>query len=134
MPDLAGKKTAYYAFTGIIESNSATRIASAFNLATNSGCDEVYLCFSSFGGLVADGVFLYNHIRGLPLHVITHNVGSVCSIATAVFAAADERYCSAHRIFMIHPTTVGPFQEAMSSERLDGSMKTALADDQRTEN
>ena len=63
MGDLAGKKTAYYGFTGIIEPGSATRIASAFNLAVNSGCDEVYLCLSSTGGLIADGIYLYNHIR-----------------------------------------------------------------------
>ena len=34
MPDLAGKKTVYYGFTGLIEPASATRIASAFNHAS----------------------------------------------------------------------------------------------------
>ncbi len=132
MPDLAGKKTIYYGFTGLIEPGTATRIASAFNLAVNSGCDEVYLCISSHGGLVSDGVFLYNHIRSLPIHVIAHNTGSVASIATAVFVGADERYCSDHAIFAIHPTAMPP-QENMSAERLQSSLNAALADDQRTE-
>ena len=60
MPDLAGKKTAYYGFTGLIEPATATRIATAFNHAVNSGYDEIHLCLSSTGGYVADGVFLYN--------------------------------------------------------------------------
>jgi hypothetical protein len=37
-------------------------------------------------------MFLYNHIRGLPLRVVAHNTGSVTSIAVAVFLAAEERY------------------------------------------
>jgi len=106
MPDLAGTKTAYFGFTGILDP----------------------------GGFVADGVYLYNHIRQRPLKVITHNTGSLSSIAVAVFVAAEERYCSQHSMFMVHPTTMGPHQDQLTWERLDGSLKAALADDQRTEN
>ena len=133
MADLAGKKVAYYGFSGIIDSDSVTRLASAFNAATNSGYDEIYFCMNSLGGYVGDGVFLYNHIRSLPIQVVAHNTGGVHSIAVAVFVAADERYCSAHSVFQIHPTTIGPIQEAMTWERLDGFRDAALADDQRTE-
>ena len=94
MPDLAGKKTAYFGYTGLIEPSGVTRIASALNLATNAGCDEVYLCMSSPGGLVSDGIYLYNHIRSLPIRVISHNTGSLGSIAVAAFVAAEPRYCS----------------------------------------
>lgn len=67
MPDLAGKKTAYFGYTGIIDSNGVTRIAAAMNHAANNAFDEIYLCFSSLGGYVGDGVYLYNHIKALPL-------------------------------------------------------------------
>ena len=132
MPDIAGKKTAYYGFTGIIEPGSATRIASAFNLAVNNGCDEIYLCLSSTGGLVADGIYLYNHIRSLPAKVIIHNIGTVASIATAVYVAASERLCSGHGVFMIHPTEM-PQQGNMRPERLQDLLNAALAEDKRTE-
>ena len=132
MPDIAGKKTAYYGFTGIIEPGSATRIATAFNLAVNNGCDEIYLCLSSAGGLVADGIYLYNHIRSLPAKVIIHNIGTVASIATAVYVAASERLCSEHGVFMIHPTEM-PQQGNMRPERLQDLLNAALAEDQRTE-
>jgi ATP-dependent Clp protease, protease subunit len=134
MPDLAGKKIAYFGFSGLIDSNGVTRIAAALNLATNNGYDEVYLCLNSLGGYVGDGVFLYNHMRSLPVKIIAHNSGSVSSIAVAVFVGAAERYCSAHAMFMIHPTSMGPLQESMTWERLDAARAAALADDERTEN
>ena len=130
--DLAGKKTAYYSFTGLIDSSGVTRVASALNHAVNNLCDEAYLCISSLGGYVGDGIFLYNHIRGLPLKVVAHNTGGVSSIAVAVFVAAEERYCSQHATFMIHPTSM-PARENMTWERLQASLDAALADDQRTE-
>ena len=46
----------------------------------------------------------------------------------------EERYCSKHALFQIHPTTMGPLDERMTWERLDSSRDAALAEDQRTEN
>lgn len=132
MPDLAGVKQAFFGFTGPIEPQGATRIASAFNLAVNQGYDEVHLAFSSVGGYVADGIFLYNHLRAMPLRTVIYNTGSVVSIAVAVFVGADERYCSKHSMFMIHPTTMTG-AEGASSTRLQSALNAALADDQRTE-
>ena len=134
VPDLAGKKTAYFGFSGLFDSNGVTRVATALNLATNNGYDEAYICLNSIGGYVSDGVFLYNHIKSLPIKTICHNTGGVHSIAVTVFVAAAERYCSAHSMFLIHPTTMGPLREAMTWERLDSSRDAALADDERTEN
>lgn len=133
MPDPAGRKVTYMGYTGPIDSGGAGRIAAALNDAVNNGFDEVQLCFSSLGGYVSDGIYLYNHIRGLPLNVVIHNTGSVSSIAVAVFVAGTERYCSPHAMFMIHPTVM-PSQEGMTSERLQSSLNAALADDGRTEN
>lgn len=43
-------------------------------------------------------------------------------------------FLSAHAVFMIHPTTLGPYQEALTWERLDSAGKAALAEEARTEN
>lgn len=133
MPDLNGDPICrYFGFSGMIDDDGATRLSSAFNLAVNEGCDEVHLCFSSLGGYVHSGIYLYNHIRALPLKVIMHNAGTAASIAVAVFLAADERYCSQHSVFMIHPTSFAP-QAGMTATLLQSSLNGALADDQRTE-
>lgn len=134
MADLAGSKIAYFGFTGPIEPSGATRIASALNLAANNMYDEVVLCMSSSGGYVSDGIYLYNHIKAMPLKVTIFNTGSIMSIAVAIFVAAETRYCSAHSMFMIHPTSLYLGQDGMSSERLQASLDAALADDHRTEN
>ena len=133
MPDLAGRKIAYFGYTGSMDSAGVGRIAAALNSAVNSGVDEVQLSFSSHGGYVSDGIFLYNHIRGLPLRVVVHNIGSVTSIAVAVFVAATERYCSPYGMFMIHPTVISS-PEGMSAQSLQSSLDSARADDLRTEN
>ncbi|WP_416896314.1 MAG: ATP-dependent Clp protease proteolytic subunit [Minwuia sp.] len=133
MPDLAGSKIAFFGFTGAIDPNGASRIAAAMNHAVNNDFDEVVLSFSSNGGYVADGIFLYNHIQSLPIKVTIYNTGSVSSIAVAIFVAAETRYCSQHSMFMIHPTMLFPGQDGMTSERLQASLNAALFDDSRTE-
>ncbi len=124
--------TAWFGFTGMIEPGGVGRIAAALNAAVNDGIGTVNLSFSSNGGYVADGIYLHNHIRALPLHLVIYNTGSVGSIAVSVFLAAAERYCSRHAMFMIHPTTMSA--EHMSARRLQSTLDAALADDDRTDN
>ena len=134
MPDLSGQPIRrYFGFSGVIDDPGATKLAAAFNIAVNEAADEVHLCISSLGGYVHSGIYLYNHIRSLPVRVVMHNVGTIASIATAVFVAADERYCSSHAVFMIHPTAISP-QAGMTATHLQTSLDSALADDLRTEN
>jgi ATP-dependent Clp protease protease subunit len=123
---------AYFGFTGVIEPDGVGRLAGALNSAVNSGVEEVHLSFSSNGGYVADGIYLHNHIRALPLKLIVYNTGSVGSIAVSVFLGADERYCSRHSMFMIHPTTMSTV-DGMSARRLQSTLDAALADDDRTD-
>jgi len=127
------KSAAWFGYTGMIEPAGVGRIAGALNTAANSGIETVHLAFSSNGGYVADGIYLHNHIRALPLHLVIYNTGSVSSIAVSVFLAAAERYCSIHSMFMIHPTIMGQ-SEGMSARRLQSTLDAALADDDRTDN
>ena len=128
----ADPKIAWFGFTGMIEPAGVGRIAGALNAAVNGGVETVHLSFSSNGGYVADGIYLHNHFRALPLHLVIYNTGSVGSIAVSVFLAAHERYCSRHAMFMIHPTTMSA--ESMSARRLQSALDAALADDDRTDN
>jgi ATP-dependent Clp protease protease subunit len=133
VPDANASTVAYFGYTGLIEPGGVGRIAGALNTAVNNGVEVMHLAFSSNGGFVADGVYLYNHIRALPLHLVLYNTGSVSSIAVSVFLAAPERYCSAHAMFMIHPTTMQG-SDGMSARRLQSTLDAALADDDRTDN
>lgn len=133
VPHAEKARISYLGFAGAIDSAGTARLAAALSNAVNTGCDEAHLCLSSLGGYVADGIYLYNHIRSLPIKVVAHNVGSVSSIAVTVFLAARERYCSSHAMFMIHPTVISS-QNGMGAEHLQSALDAALADDRRTEN
>lgn len=126
-------KIAYFGFTGPIESGSATRIGAAMNYAVNNSYDGIYLAFSSLGGFIADGVYLYNHIRALPIPVTIHATGNVASVAVAIYAGATRRVCSRHVLFMIHPAAVPGSTEGMTWDRLQQLMNSALAEENRTE-
>jgi ATP-dependent Clp protease protease subunit len=127
------QRIAYFGFTGPLESNSVTRICAALNHAVNNNFNSVYLAFSSLGGFTADGIYLYNHIRAVPIPITIHATGNIASVAVAVFAGALHRYCSRHVLFMIHPTAVPGSAEGISWERLQSMMNAALAEENRTE-
>jgi len=66
-----------------------------------------YFAISSPGGGVAAGVTLYNFLRALPVKIIMHNTGSIDSIATVIFLAANERYACSHSRFLFHGVATG---------------------------
>src|SRR5438445_8342740 len=66
---------------------------------------KMYFLFSSAGGAVDSGVTLYNYLRGLPCRLIMHNIGSIDSIANAIFLAADERFAAPNSAFVFHGVT-----------------------------
>jgi ATP-dependent Clp protease, protease subunit len=133
MPDLAGPKIAYLGYCGSIDSAGVTRLCQNLNGAVNQQFDSVYLCLTSLGGYVGDGVYLFNHIRSLPIPVAIHNTGSVASIATTLFVAGEPRYCSRNAIFMMHPVAVGAQSQTLASAPLLSALEAARADEQRTE-
>lgn len=122
MPDLIGPKIAYLGYCGLIDSAGVTRIAQMINSAVNS----------SVGGYVGDGIYLYHHLRGLPIPVVMYNTETVASIATTLFLAGEHRICSANAIFMMHPVAVG-LQAQSSSAPLVAALQSALTDEGRTE-
>ena len=131
MPDLAGEKIAYIGFCGLIDSVGVTKIAGSLNAAVNEQYDAVYLCLTTLGGYVGDGIYLYNHIRSLPVRVTIHNTGTVASIGATLFTAAEVRLCSPNAVFMMHPVSVPA--DGAGAERIQAALRSALSDEERTE-
>jgi len=130
MPDLVGPKTLYLGFCGPIDTAGVARIASTLNEAVNKQFDAVHMTFTSNGGFVSDGIYLYNHIRSLPLHITIHNMGMVASIATSIYAAAERRTACANAMFMIHPVHTNP-NGALAHAALRSTLESAIADEER---
>src|SRR5438105_15215469 len=64
------------------------------------GFRKINLLLSTPGGSVAHGITIFNVLRGMPIELITHNVGNVDSIGTVVFLAGSKRYSCSQATFM----------------------------------
>lgn len=64
--------------------------------------ETLYLSISSPGGEVAAGIALHNFLRALPVRVVTHNIGSVDSIAVVIFLAGERRFANHAATFLFH--------------------------------
>jgi ATP-dependent protease ClpP protease subunit len=92
----------YVSFSAEINPNTTETLIATVSNISNKGVKNIYLMISTPGGAVMNGMNLYNVLRGLPIHLITHNVGNVDSIGNAVFLAGKERFACAHSTFMFH--------------------------------
>jgi ATP-dependent protease ClpP protease subunit len=113
----------YVSFSGPINLMSTQVLIQQVMGLVSRGVTRVHLLLSTPGGEVMSGIALYNTLRGLPVHLITHNVGNVDSIGTAVFLAGVERLACPQATFTFHGvgfTTNGPqqFQEKRLIEHL----------------
>lgn len=133
MPDLfEGSRIAYLGYSGVIDSQAVTRIAGSLNGAINSAYDIIYLCLSSPGGYMGDGIYLYHHLRAIPKPVLIHNTGTIASVATTLFVGALHRVCSKHAVFMMHPVLASPISSTASTP-LKSALDAAQIDEARTE-
>jgi ATP-dependent protease ClpP protease subunit len=75
-----------------------------------------------------NGINLYNFLLGLPIELVTHNVGNVDSIGNAIFLAGAKRYACPHSTFMFHGVGFDianqtiRFEEKNLREKLDAIM------------
>lgn len=104
----------YFSFHDMIDAPSVNRVIDFTNRAI-AEYKPRRICYllSSGGGSVDSGVTLYNYLRGLPQTIIMHNVGSVDSIANAVFLAGKERYAAPASAFLLHGVTWNFHQNSM---------------------
>jgi len=101
MPDIV-----YLTFHDSISPDSANRVVNyCAKSITQHNPKTLYFLFSSGGGSVDSGIMLYNYLRGLPLKIVMHNIGSIDSIANAIFLAGQERYATPTSAFLLHGIT-----------------------------
>jgi ATP-dependent Clp protease protease subunit len=92
----------YVSFSAEINVNTTESLLATMANCANQRVPEVYLMMSTPGGVVMNGMNLYNTLRGMPFALTTHNVGNVDSIGNAVFLAGERRYACPHSTFMFH--------------------------------
>jgi len=106
-------QTIYLSFHDSIHLDSANRfMMMCSQIIQQYHPSTLYVLLSSGGGAVDSGVTLYNYLRALPCTVVTHNIGSIDSIATAVFLAGEKRYATPNSVFLFHGVMWGFAQGA----------------------
>lgn len=121
-----GGQTVYVSFSAEINANTTESL-----IATMANLAEVCLLLSTPGGMVMNGMNLYNVLRAMPFRLATHNVGNVDSIGNAIFLAGEHRCACPHSTFMFHGVGFDGagmrLEEKLLRERLEG----ILADQKR---
>jgi ATP-dependent protease ClpP protease subunit len=125
-------ETVFASFAGVIDAQSIGRIFQNCAGATQGGAKTIHLLFQSTGGIISDGISLYNFFRSLPLEVHLYNTGGVHSIAVLAYLGAAHRHVSEHANFMIHKSHFGA-QAGVNAAKLGSLAESLLAEDARTE-
>lgn len=115
---------AFISFAAEIVPHTTEALLRAITEFTNQGFKEVHLLLSTPGGSVMHGITIYNVLRGLPINLITHNVGNVDSIGAVVFLAGNERYACPQAKFMLHGVS---FQTQGPTQLFEKNLKERLA-------
>lgn len=122
----------YAVFAGGIDQGAVNRIFANLAGAMERKFEKVHLLFQSFGGVVGDGVCLYNFFKSLPIELTLYNVGAVQSIASIAYLGAKKRKTSAHATFMIHKTVIS-IANLTPADRLKAVTESMALDDKRTD-
>ena len=92
-------------YCGDINAANTAKLMNGLGVVALTGTKRIHILFQSWGGFVGDGVFLYNSLRKLSIHVTLYNAGQVASAATLAFLGAHARKTTANAVFMIHKGT-----------------------------
>ena len=90
-PSPPQKIEVYATFAGIIDQMAVQKVFNAITTVSSTNVDHIHLLMQSSGGLVGDGVCLYNFFRNLNIGLTIYNGGQICSIATLVYLGVKER-------------------------------------------
>jgi ATP-dependent protease ClpP protease subunit len=131
MPETTDPRAAFVTFSAQIGPETADALFTTVLKLISPEVDASHLLLSTPGGSVMNGITLYNLLRGLPTHLVTHNVGNVDSIGNAVFLAGAERFACPQATFMFHGVGQTALNERLDERRLREGLESVLADQDR---
>jgi len=99
MPD---GKTIYIRFFASVNPDTIEALTKLVQEQLRKKGSRFVLLMSSRGGNVFAGLSGYNFLKGIPAEVVTHNYGSVDSVAAVLFCAGSRRLCVPHARFLLH--------------------------------
>lgn len=89
--------------------------------------DHLHLCLMSHGGDVPLALGLSAFLKSLPCTLTSYNMSYIDSAAVLLFASAQQRICTPHGVFRLHPVT-SLIESAVDIPRL-GKLHDMLKED-----
>lgn len=121
--ELIMEKTVVVRLLSEINQQSVSFLINSVETKLKEGVKNFRILLSSPGGTVFHGIAAYNFLKGIPAKIITHNFGTVDSIATVIYCAGTERLSVPNARFLIHGIGWSPpagvrFEEKQLKEQL----------------
>jgi len=106
-----------------INQQSVSVLVNSVETKLKEGVKIFRILLSSPGGTVFHGIAAYNFLKGVPAKIITHNFGTVDSIAAVIYCSGTERLSVPNARFLIHGIGWNPppgirFEEKQLKEQL----------------
>jgi ATP-dependent Clp protease protease subunit len=98
----SGPTEAYVAFMGDITEQTVSEVVSHLDGLASQGTERVVLAIQTMGGDINAGMHLYERLRAMPFHLVTHGIGLVASMGVPIYLAAEERLAGPHCQFLLH--------------------------------
>jgi ATP-dependent Clp protease, protease subunit len=95
-----------------IDQDAVSRLFEEFAELTERRGAAIHLLFQSTGGLIPEGIALFNYFKTFPVELHLYNVGQVASAALTAFAGAKHRYASTYATFLLHKAASIPTSNA----------------------
>ena len=121
----------YVSFSAEINASTTERLIAIMSECANLRVQKVVLLISSGGGLVMNGLNLYNVLKGMPFDLVTHNVGNIDSISNAVFLAGSTRYSCCHSTFMFHGVGFDIVNQRLEQKNIEEFNDSIVSDQKR---
>ena len=110
---------------------NSQKVVAGLTVAMANNVRHVHLLFQSAGGYIADGVFLYNLFRSVPIELTLYNCGQISSAGVTAYLGARNRKTTTNATFMFHRCT--NTTQFATAAKLTHLAKSLVLDDQRTE-
>ena len=98
-------------------------LMNAVDQKMKQGITQFILLISSPGGSVIHGLSAYNYLKGLPVTITTHNLGSVDSIGVILFCSGSKRLSVPQARFLLHGVSASFQNERLEEKQLEERLK-----------
>ena len=121
-------RRAYVRFVAPVNEQSINALFGTVDRIIAEGFTDLTLLISSPGGTVFHGLSAFNYLRGIPLGVETHNLGSVDSVGVTIYVAGSRRLSVPDARFLLHPVSMQFSQGSMEREQVVERLKSFDSD------